>query len=404
MPSRFDRYLVTVGPAGADLDGADQRILQAAVDHVAALGGGTVRLLPGRYLLRNALRLRDGVRLEGRRDDTILVKAAEIHGELADDVDWYDDTVTLKDAAGFRVGDGVLLQGDVPYGGSAGLHKVKRTILGIDGHVLRLDATVGKNFWIDHAGRLSTLFPLLYGEPVQDVEIAALTLDGNRVENSHLDGNHDGCIFLQHAARVHIADVTAFGNNGDGISWQVAHDVTVEGCEVYNCAGLGLHPGSGSQRPVMCRNHLHHNQLGLFFCWGVKHGLAEGNLIEDNATHGVSIGHRDTDNLVRQNTIRRNRQTGILLRSEGADVVARLPHRNRLEANLIEDNGGDAEGCGIRLCDRVEETCIVANQLVDRGQGIQRIGIRIEAEVGAVTMERNSFDQIATEVDDLRAR
>lgn len=404
MAAPFERYLVTVGPNDADLTGTDQRILQAAVDHVAALGGGTVRIQAGRFVLRNALRLRCGVRLEGAGDDTVLVKAAEIHGELADDVDWYADTVTLKDASGFRVGDGVILQGEVPFGGSPGLHKVKRTVVAIDGNRLRLDETVGKNFWLDKEPRISTLFPLLYGEPVSDVEIADLRLDGNRAENSYLDGNHDGCIFLQHAARVRICNVTAHDNHGDGISWQVAHDVTVEGCRVFGCAGLGLHPGSGSQRPVMRGNHLHDNQLGLFFCWGVKHGLAEDNLMEDNATHGVSIGHRDTDNLVRGNTIRRNRQTGILLRADGHDVAipARLPHRNRLEGNRIEDNGGEAEGCGIRICGQVQGTEIIGNALADTGTGAQRLGIRIEAEAGDVTMDGNTFEGLATDVDDRR--
>ena len=38
--------------------------------------------------------------------------------------------------------------------------------------------------------------------------------------------------------------------NGDGISFQQSNDVEVDGCVVDRCAGFGLHPGSGSQRPV----------------------------------------------------------------------------------------------------------------------------------------------------------
>ena len=40
---------------------------------------------------------------------------------------------------------------------------------------------------------------------------------------------------------------------------------------------MGLHPGSGSQRPVIRNNRLERNNLGLFWCWGVKFGLARAN-------------------------------------------------------------------------------------------------------------------------------
>lgn len=400
----FARYRLTAGYPPADLEGVDHFALQAAIDHVAALGGGTVQIRPGRYLLRNALRLRSGVRVEGAGADTLLVKAAEFGSELVDDTDWYDGVVRVADATGFRVGDGVVVQGEVPFGGSSGLHKVKRTILAIEGNRLDLGEPLGRNFWVDYQARVSTLFPLLYGEPVHDVEIADLRLDGNRAENSFLDGNHDGCIFLQHARRVSIERVTAQGNHGDGISWQVAHDVTVRDGEVFDCAGLGLHPGSGSLRPVMTGNRLHHNRLGLFFCWGVKDGLAESNQIHDNATHGVSLGHRDTDNLLRANRIERNGETGILLRVEGhdRDQPQRLPHGNRIEGNHLVDNGGAANGYGIHLTGAVTGTVLEGNHLADSGAGLQRVGIRIEAEVGEVTLAANTFAGLAVELDDQR--
>jgi len=57
-----------------------------------------------------------------------------------------------------------------------------------------------------------------------------------------------------------------------------------------------LHPGSGLQRPV-----IHGYNIGLFFCWGVRHDLAEKNIIEDTKSSGISVGHHDTDNLIRNN-------------------------------------------------------------------------------------------------------
>jgi nitrous oxidase accessory protein NosD len=44
-------------------------------------------------------------------------------------------------------------------------------------------------------------------------------------------------------------------------------------------------------------NRLFRNAIGIFFCWGVKFGLAEGNTVED-CQCVISLGHRDTDNLI----------------------------------------------------------------------------------------------------------
>src|SRR5262245_14466410 len=56
---------VTVGPEKADLVGTTDRAIQAAVDYVAGRGGGTVRILPGTYRLRNSIFLLSKVRLLG---------------------------------------------------------------------------------------------------------------------------------------------------------------------------------------------------------------------------------------------------------------------------------------------------------------------------------------------------
>ena len=60
-------------------------------------------------------------------------------------------------------------------------------------------------------------------------------------------------------------------------------------------------------------------------------------MIEDSGKFGISIGHRDTDNVIRDNVIRRSAQHGVLFRAH--HHPGRDPHRNRLERNLIEDSG-----------------------------------------------------------------
>src|SRR5262245_33569851 len=44
---------VRVGIDEGDIRGSDQRVLQSGVDYIAGLGGGTVHIGPGRYLMRN---------------------------------------------------------------------------------------------------------------------------------------------------------------------------------------------------------------------------------------------------------------------------------------------------------------------------------------------------------------
>src|SRR5262245_35281129 len=73
-PDWEHRLTSTVGPDKADLVGATEKVIQAGVDYVARLGGGTVKILPGAYKMRNAVYLQSKVRLLGSGGETVLVK------------------------------------------------------------------------------------------------------------------------------------------------------------------------------------------------------------------------------------------------------------------------------------------------------------------------------------------
>jgi hypothetical protein len=391
-PAWSERLTITVGPADADIVGTSQRALQAAVDYVARLGGGTVRILPGTYTLRNAVRLASGVRLVGCGEETILCKAPSTTTRLAADSDWYDQEITLENPEGFELGDGIALQTRNPHHGGTDI--VKRTLVARDGRRYKLDRPLRQNFWLAGDTTASTLFALLDGDSVCDVAIENLLLDGNRQHNALLDGNYAGCIFLQDCNRVSIRRVIARNYHGDGISWQICHDVLVEQCQSFGHAGLGLHPGSGSQRPVMRNNHLHHNDIGLFFCWGVKYGLASGNRIEANRV-GISIGHRDTDNLICDNDVLSSSETGVLFRPErGRDFA---PHRNRLERNRIVDSGGES-GIAVDVQGETEDVGIVANVLRETRGPHSRVGIRLGAATQRILLADNTIEGFHTPV------
>jgi hypothetical protein len=187
---------------------------------------------------------------------------------------------------------------------------------------------------------------------------------------------------------------------GDGISWQICHDVLVEDCDSHDHTGLGLHPGSGSQRSIIRRNRMSGNDQGLFFCWGVKWALAEKNQIENSKRFGISIGHHDTDNVIRDNDVRASGEVGILFRKERA--AAFQGHRNRIENNRIVGVVKD-QGVGIDVQGQTRSIAIVGNQLRENKEARQRVGIRIGAEAEEIKLDANRIEGFSQGVVDLRA-
>lgn len=397
-PKWDEQFTITVGPAKADLVGTTDRVIQAAVDSVARRGGGTVHLLPGTYTLRNAVFLPSKIRLLGSGPESVITKIASETVELADDSNWFDQEITLAEAKDFRVGDGVLIRATNPHNGSTDF--IKRTLVARSGNRFKLSDGLRDNVWLSGKPTCASLFPLLTSENTADVVIENLTLDGNGQNNENLNGNYAGCIFLQDCNRYRIHRVEARNYNGDGISFQVCHDVLVDECHCHDNTNLGVHPGSGSQRPVIRNSRIVNSNIGLFWCWGVKYGLAEGNEMTGNRSYGISIGHCDTDNVMRKNRISGSGKVGILFRNEnrGRDF---WPNRNLLEENTIVDSGGE-DGVAVDITGKTRDVRIVRNEIRETRAPANRIGIRIGENVGAVELEGNAIEGFATAVADRR--
>lgn len=399
-PNWDERLTISVGEKSGDMIGQSDKVIQAALDYVARLGGGTVKVLPGTYTFRNAVWMPSRVRLLGSGSDSVITRLPSARTELTQDSDWYDQEVTLNDGSGFQVGDGIVFQATNPDHKAAIV--IKRTLVSRNGNRFKLNDGLRENLWLSGKPTCASLFPLLTSEHTADVIIENITLDGNRENCENFNGNYGGCVFLQDCNRYTFRGVTARNYNGDGISFQICHDVVVENCHSHDNTDLGVHPGSGSQRPIIRGNTLERNSQGIFWCWGVKYGLAENNIIDGNTLYGVSIGHNDTDNVMRNNQIRNSGKFGILFRDEnrGLDFWA---NRNVVENNIIE-NSGDDDGAGIEVTGETKDIRLVGNTIKETRGPARRVGIRIGEKVGKVDLAENKISGVATEIADRRAK
>jgi hypothetical protein len=393
-------FVLTVGQTEGDLQGKDDKIVQAGIEYLNRLGGGTLRILPGTYLLRNAIYLRPNITLQGSGEATILRKADSVVTPLARDSDWFEYGVQVKEIKGFTPDGGIMLRcktgpGDWQF------DVLRATVTAIRGDVIFLDRSTQKDFWTDKDATAATIFPLLTAENVDDVAVRDIVLDGNRDKNEHINGNFSGAVFIQQCNRWRFENVTARDYNGDGFSFQVCDDVQFQSCRAMNNADLGFHPGSGSQRPVFRDCTAKANSLGLYFCWAVSDGLAENCTLSENKKYGVSIGHRDTDNVIKNCTMERNGEVGILFRNEGTEF--RGGHRNRIENCTIRDTGTEKPGIGIDIQGSTQDITISSTKLQNTPGGKQNTGIRIGKEAQRILLQGNAFDGCPTPVEDLRA-
>ena len=391
---------ITVGLDNADLVGNDNRVIQAAVDYVANLGGGTVKIGPGKYLMNDSLHLRSFVTVIGEPGKTILVKADAASSPLVLDGDFGEEQVTVKNPEGFMPGKGITIWDK----NANGFHTTVARITGKNGNTFSMSKPLNADCMVANGAMAATLFPVVSGYDVEGVCLKHLIIEGNKEKNGHLNGCRGGGIFLYRGFGTVIDGCVVRNFNGDGISFQQSNDVIVQNCTSEYNTSLGLHPGSGSQRPTVrqCTSRFN-GEDGLFLCWRVRFGVFQENIIEDNGRYGISIGHKDTDNLLSQNQVRRNSEEGVYFRNETLGMAG---HRNRLEKNVIENNNSKRGNAAIRI--RGETIGVVLKNNIIRdtrpeGEKKQTVGIFIESSAGDIVMEGNSVEA-PTPVQDQRPK
>jgi len=386
MPAR---PRVTVGLRDGDITGADHRALQAAVDYVASLGGGAVEIGAGEFLMRDSLHLRSRVTVRGQGARTILRKAKAVVSPLELDGDYGEEQITLKNPEGFQVGDGVAVWDK----NAGGFHTTVARITGQNGNTFAISLPLNADCMVRDQAQAATVFPVISGYHLEGARVEDLTVEGNQAENVHLNGCRGAGIFLYRCPGAMVSRCVVRRYNGDGISFQQSNDAQVLDCTSEDNASLGIHPGSGSQRPLVRGCTARGNgEDGLFLCWRVKEGVFENNTLEGNGRFGVSIGHKDTDNLIRGNKILANHEDGICFRDETEGMAG---HRNRVEDNLIENNGRKRPVAGIRVRGQTRDLVFKGNTIRDTRAGDERrqtTGILLEEKAGEVRLEANTIE------------
>jgi hypothetical protein len=379
---------VTVAQSGsADVIGSDHAALQKAAQMLKA--GDTLAIGPGTYAMDNSLFVPSGVTVRGTPGKTILLKSRGVESALAEDGDYGENKLRVAEPEKFRPGMGIAILDDVL---KDGWDISISTIMAVKGPLLAISPRTVRDYDLEkHHAKVRNTFPILCALEAEKVTFEDIIVDGNRAANAYIDGCRGGAIYLYTVRDCVVRNCTARNYNGDGISFQITENVQVLNCESYGHAGYGVHPGTGSDRPLVKNCRLHDNgDIGLFLCWRVKHGVFADNVIENNGHYGISIGHKDTDNEFVNNTISRNGSSGVYFRRE---TMANSGHRNTFRHNQVLDNGNDKSGYGFYVAPCAGELVIENNRIAETraAGGTQRIGIYKESGAGALHAQHNAM-------------
>lgn len=308
-----ENLCLSVGHQNADLTGNTNTVLQAAVDRIAAAGGGIVKILPGNYIMHDSLHLRTGVRIEGSGSDTVLLKPPSVSSPILYFLGYGHFDVSVAEPDKFKVGSGICVT-DLDAGG---FYNTVSAVIAKNGSELIIGKMLNHDYHPSRGGRVLSVYPVISGCNIRNVSVSDLTVDGNASENEYLNGCRGGGIFLLQAHHAKLNGITVKNYNGDAVSFQQCRNTLIENCICHENTGTGLHPGSGSvgavMRNIICRKN---GGDGIFYCLRVSFSLCEQCIFEENAGNGISIGHRDTDAIIRNNIIRNNGRHGIYFRKD----------------------------------------------------------------------------------------
>lgn len=397
VPSAAEEIAVAPGPNAV-------REAQAAIDRLAAAGGGTVRLPAGRHLLAAPLRLGSGVTVAGVPGETVLVIGRGLEQPLAADAAAGADTIELADATGLAVGDGVAVE-DVA---TRGFLVTTATLAARTGpRAFRLSEPLVNDYRVDRGARVVRAYPGVGGWGIRDAAVEDVVVEGNhgQPDSQFLDGCRGGCFYLFRCERVAFRRCVARRANGDGISFQRCREILVEGCVAERNGNCGLHPGAFSKsctiRDSVARDN---GYIGMFVCVGVQQGTFAANTLTGNGGCGISIGCLDSDNLFRGNRVADNAEAAVIFRIDSGKPEEGA-HRNVFEGNEFVANVGprparsntrpDSAGRACVVIEGVHQGLVWRENLFEVPSASRRAGILVDAASAGLAVADNRLVNVA---------
>ena len=352
---------ITVGVQAGDMVGADGQTIQQAIDQMHEGGGGRVNVLPGEYTLSDAVRLRPDIHLVGTPGQTCLKRAPLSVSKLICDADRGQRVIYPQDPSRFQVGMGVVLfdrksawtQASKPW-----------TVVAVKDDHIQIDRILEEERYEENDGALVNYFPMLQAVQADRCIIEGFDVDGTACIQSptsedieaelaacfhnpppyfseRIRGPRTALVFHQSSRACQILNVRAHHGTGDGFCFGMASEhMQMRSCQADHNGWYGIHPGSHSAYAHISECQIHDNASdGLYICWGIHHSKFTHNDIHHNGWEhwrsGLSIGHKDTDNLIAHNRIAHNAKYGICIRDK---TPQNAPHRCTFQDNVLEDN------------------------------------------------------------------
>lgn len=376
--------IITVGGTSANIQGFTNEDVQRAVDALPP-EGGTVQMGPGVFRIMAPVRLRSNTKLIGSGPETILRRIDGFHSRFIVDADYGELKVVVEDVSGFKTGMSIQVTDNINsscWDVTTGIiTDIAENTLYIDTHLIR-DYDSEENGMVTNAGSCVSVLG------AENVSISDFTIDGNKAKNDRLDGCNGGGIAIIKSKNVTVSKVSVKDFNGEGITWQITENVTIQNCEISGCTNMGMHPGTGSPNSTIVGNKSHHNKVGLYLCWRVQHSLVKGNLLHHNEDFGISTGHKDSDVTFEDNHIFENGRDGVQFREEDQK---NSPHRTTFIDNVVENNGALKGGYGFLIEGNAADVVLKDNIIRDTKNGTQKGAIFIHKDSPPVKQENNTM-------------
>ena len=120
----------------------------------------------------------------------------------------------------------------------------------------------------------------------------------------------------------------------------------------------------------------------------MQNGVFRNNTIFANLDNGISIGHKDTDNIFENNHVYENANHGVYFRNENEQNSG---HRNIFTGNTVENNGTAKESAGFYIGGVTNTITIKDNIIRSTGKGNQKTAIIVGKNSSKITAEGNTI-------------